>query len=79
MPDNHKLEISCSLKIQKPAHEVFEAIVDPIKMSNYFIAKSTGRLEPGKTVTWQFPEFDLQFPVRVHEMEPDNLHFLFLE
>ena len=72
MPDNQKLEISCSLKIQKSAHEVFEAIVDPVKMSNYFIAKSTGRLEPGKTVTWQFPEFDLQFPVRVHETEPDN-------
>jgi len=72
MPDKQKLEISCSLKIQKPAHEVFEAIIDPIKMSNYFIAKSTGRLEPGKTVTWQFPEFDMQFPVRVHEVKPDN-------
>jgi len=72
MPDKQKLEISCSLKIQKPAHEVFEAIIDPIKMSNYFIAKSTGRLGPGKTVTWQFPEFDMQFPVRVHEVKPDN-------
>ena len=72
MPDKQKLEISCSLKIQKPAHDVFEAIVDPGKMSNYFISKSTGRLEPGKTVTWQFPEFDLKFPVRVHEVKTDS-------
>lgn len=72
MADNQKLEISCSLKIQKPVHDVFEAIVDPSKMSNYFISKSTGRMEAGKTVSWQFPEFDMQFPVRVHEVKPDN-------
>jgi uncharacterized protein YndB with AHSA1/START domain len=72
MPDNQKLEISCSIRIQKPAHDVFEAIVDPSKMSNYFISKSTGRLEAGKNVTWQFPEFDMQFPVRVRQVEPDK-------
>jgi uncharacterized protein YndB with AHSA1/START domain len=72
MPDNQKLEIKVGLKIQKPAHDVFEAIVDPSKMSNYFISKSSGRIEQGKTVTWQFPEFDMQFSVRVHEVQPDK-------
>jgi len=72
MPFNQKLEINCGLKIQKSTQEVFEAIVDPSKMSNYFISKSTGRMEQGKTVTWQFPEFDMQFPVRVQEVKPDN-------
>jgi uncharacterized protein YndB with AHSA1/START domain len=72
MPDNQKLEIKVGLKIQKPAHDVFEAIVDPSKMSNYFISKSSGRIEQGKTVNWQFPEFDMQFSVRVHEVQPDK-------
>ncbi len=72
MTDNQKLEIKVGLKMQKPPHEVFEAIVDPSKMSNYFISKSTGRMEQGKTVTWQFPEFDMQFPVRIHEVQPDK-------
>jgi uncharacterized protein YndB with AHSA1/START domain len=63
-----KLKIKTSLKILKPAHEVFEAIVDPAKMSNYFIAKSTGRMEAGKTQTWLFPEFDMEFPVRVEKV-----------
>ena len=72
MIDNQKLEIKVGLKMQRPPHEVFEAIVDPSKMSNYFISKSTGRMEQGKTVTWQFPEFDMQFPVRIHEVQPDK-------
>jgi uncharacterized protein YndB with AHSA1/START domain len=62
--ENKILEIKTNLQIQKPANEVFEAIVDPIKMSNYFISKSSGKLEEGKEVTWCFPEFDIEFPVR---------------
>ena len=69
---NQQLEIKASLKILKPPHEVFEAIVDPAKMSNYFISKSTGRIEEGKTLTWQFPEFDMQFPVRIKKVEQDK-------
>jgi uncharacterized protein YndB with AHSA1/START domain len=66
------LEIKASLKMQKPVHEVFEAIVDPEKMKNYFISKSSGRMEEGKTLTWQFPEFDMQFPVRIGKVEKDK-------
>jgi uncharacterized protein YndB with AHSA1/START domain len=42
MPENQKLEIKLGLKISKPLHDVFEAIVDPAKMSNYFIANEEG-------------------------------------
>ena len=72
MSNLEKLEIKVALKIQKPVHEVFEAIVDPAKMSNYFISKSTGRIEEGKTLTWQFPEFDMKFPVRIGKVEKDK-------
>jgi uncharacterized protein YndB with AHSA1/START domain len=72
MGNTSKLEIKTSLKIQKPLHDVFEAIVDPEKMSNYFISKSTGRIEEGKTLTWQFPEFDMKFPVRIDKVEKDR-------
>ena len=73
MDDNKKLWITASLKVLKPAHEVFEAIVDPAKMSNYFISSSTGRMEEGKTLTWQFPEFDMKFPVKVDRIVNDEL------
>ena len=66
------LEIKAALQISKPANEVFEAIVDPLKMSNYFISKSSGRMEEGREVKWQFPEFDMEFPVRVGKMESNK-------
>lgn len=64
------LEIKTQIQIQKPSAEVYEAIVDPGKMSNYFISGSSGRMESGKTVRWRFPEFDFEFPVRVSKTEP---------
>lgn len=66
------LEIQAALQILKPVHEVYEAIVDPAKMSNYFISESTGRMEAGKQLTWRFPEFDMQVPVRVGKIEADK-------
>jgi len=66
------LEIKTSLQINKPNHEVFEAIIDPEKMSNYFISKSSGRMETGKQLIWQFPEFESDFQIRVDKIEADK-------
>ncbi|WP_185211974.1 SRPBCC domain-containing protein [Sphingobacterium mizutaii] len=60
---NENLSARASIQILKPIEEVFEAIVDPEKMSNYFIERSSGRLEEGVTVEWKFPEFEDIFPV----------------
>lgn len=68
-----KLQINAALQIQKPVQEVYDAIVDPSKMSVYFISKSTGPMEEGKTVWWEFPEFDESSPVRVGKMTPNEL------
>lgn len=66
------LEIKTTLQIQKPIHEVFDAIVDPDKMINYFISKSSGRMEDGKELIWKFPEFEEEFPVRVDKVDKNN-------
>lgn len=66
------LEIKAGIQIQKPVHEVFEAIVDPSKMSNYFIAYGSGRMETGAKLTWRFPELDMDVPVRVGEVRKDE-------
>ncbi len=67
-----KLEIHCAMQIQKPIHEVFEAIIIPEKMSNYFISQSTGIIEEGKNLIWKFPEFDFECPVKVGKVEKDK-------
>jgi uncharacterized protein YndB with AHSA1/START domain len=61
------LSIKAALQVAKTPEEVFEAIVDPANMSNYFISQSTGRMEAGKQLVWRFPEFDMDVPVRVGE------------
>jgi len=66
------LEINAAIQILKPAHEVFEAIVDPNKMSNYFIAKGSGRMEEGKEIIWRFPEFDMDIPVLTGKTDHDR-------
>lgn len=67
-----KLEINVAMQIQKPMHEVFESIVNPEKMTNYFISQSTGMMEEGKKLIWKFPEFDFECPVRVGKVDKDE-------
>lgn len=67
-----KLKIKTALQISKPSQEVFEAIVDPQKMSGYFIAQGSGRMEEGKEITWTFPEFDEDANIQVVEVTLDE-------
>lgn len=68
-----QLEIKTAIQIHKPIAEVFEAIIDPAKMSNYFISESTGKMAEGETLTWEFPEFDERFPIDVIKVESPEL------
>lgn len=69
---NLTLEIETAIQVQKPPQEVFEAIIDPLKMSGYFISRGSGRLEKGKQIMWQFPEFEMEFPIRVSGIVMDK-------
>ena len=66
------LQVKVALQIQKSAAEVFEAIVDPEKMKNYFISESTGPMKEGKVLVWRFPEFEEEAPVRIDKIEKDK-------
>ncbi len=67
-----KLESNAAIQIQKPIEDVFEGIVNPAKMTNYFISESSGRLEAGKEVIWKFPEFDDRFPITEVKIETNR-------
>lgn len=67
-----KLTSQASLQIQKPIDEVFEGIVNPSIMTKYFISQSSGRLETGKDLMWQFPEFDGEYPVTQVKLEANK-------
>ena len=68
-----RIKAKVQMGILKPAHEVFEAIVDPDKMNKYFITTSTGRMESAKTLTWTWEDFDASHEVKVQNVEKDKL------
>jgi len=70
-----KLESNAAIQIQKPIEEVFDGIVNPEKMTKYFISESSGRLETGKEVIWKFPEFEEKFPVKEIRIEKNKSIF----
>ena len=68
-----EFKLKVSGRIAKPVHEVFEAVVDPAKLSNYFTTGGAkGRLASGATVTWDFADFPGAFPVQVVEVVADK-------
>lgn len=72
MAPTHQLEIKAGLQVLTPVHEVFEAIVDPDKMKNYFICQSSGTMQEGEKLTWKFAEMDVEFPVTIEKIEKDK-------
>ncbi|MES2573518.1 MAG: SRPBCC domain-containing protein [Bacteroidota bacterium] len=67
-----KLIAKATIQIQKPIEEVFEGIINPEKMTKYFISESTGRLETGKELIWKFPEFPDECPVKKIKTETNS-------
>ncbi len=61
--------------IRKPVAEVFEAFVDPCVTTKFWFTKSTGRLEPGKQVKWNWEMFNVSAQVHVKAVE-QNKHIL---
>jgi uncharacterized protein YndB with AHSA1/START domain len=59
--------------VNRPRHEVFEAVADPAQLSAYFTTGgASGRPEPGATVSWDFADFPGAFPIHVIEAIPDE-------
>ena len=67
------LKVNTQMGIQKPAKDVFEAIVNPEKMNKYFITTSTGRMESGKNLTWTWEDYDAEHQIKVGKIEKDKL------
>jgi uncharacterized protein YndB with AHSA1/START domain len=59
--------------VNRPRHDVFEAVADPGELSSYFTTGgASARLEQGETVMWDFADFPGAFPVDVTEVVPDE-------
>lgn len=56
--------------IRKPAAVVFRAFVDPTITTQFWFTKSSGRLEVGRTVEWEWEMYNISVPVTATTIEP---------
>ena len=55
--------------IRRPVAEVFEAFIDPDVTSKFWFTKSSGKLESGKQVQWDWEMYGVSIPVKVTSID----------
>ena len=55
--------------IRKPVAEVFQAFIDPGITTQFWFTESSGRLEPGKRVRWDWKMYDVSVEVTVRSVD----------
>ncbi|HVH91033.1 MAG TPA: SRPBCC family protein [Candidatus Acidoferrum sp.] len=63
---------STGMLIRKPVAEVFEAFVNPNITTKFWFTKSSGRLEAGKQVQWDWEMYGVSAPVTAKVIEPNK-------
>jgi uncharacterized protein YndB with AHSA1/START domain len=58
--------------IRKPVSEVFAAFTEPEMITKFWLARASGRLEPGARVHWDFIVHGAASDVEVKELKPDE-------
>jgi uncharacterized protein YndB with AHSA1/START domain len=56
--------------IRRPAAEVFEAFTNPEITTQFWFTKSSGRLDAGQPVQWEWEMYGVSIPVTVKAIEP---------
>ena len=59
--------------IRKPIQEVFEAFINPEITINFWFTKSTGKLEEGKIIIWEWEMYGAKSDVKVLQIIPNQL------
>jgi uncharacterized protein YndB with AHSA1/START domain len=65
--------VETQMLIRKPVAEVFQALIDPGITTKFWFTKSSGKLEEGKTITWEWEMYGASGTVYVKQIVPDSL------
>lgn len=57
--------VKAQMLIRKPVNEVFEAMVNPEITSKFWFTKSSGPVEAGKTLEWEWGQFGVSDTVDI--------------
>lgn len=60
--------VKCQMMIRKPVTKVFQAFINPKLTTAFWFTKSSGKLEKGKTITWDWEMYNHSVEVLVKEI-----------
>jgi len=72
MTIKHAPITKAEMLIRKPISEVFEAFVDPAITTKFWFTRSSGKLEAGKTIQWDWEMYAVSAQVVVKAMETNE-------
>lgn len=72
MSDNNLKCAEADMLIRKPVSEVFQAFIDPEVTKYFWFTKGSGKLEVGKTVTWEWEMYNFSTKVVAKEIIPNQ-------
>jgi uncharacterized protein YndB with AHSA1/START domain len=64
--------VKVEMLIRRPVSEVFEAFVDPAVTTRFWFTRSSGRLEPGEKIRWDWEMYGVSTQVTVRAVEKDE-------
>lgn len=64
--------VRAQLLIRKPAAEVFAAFVDPEQTTKFWFTRSSGKVEAGKSLKWEWEMYGASADVQVKEVDADK-------
>lgn len=72
MTKNNIPTVQTQMLIRKPVSLVFNAFIDPLITTNFWFTKSSGKLEVGKTIKWEWEMYGVSTHVHVTEIVPNK-------
>ena len=58
--------------VHRPVNEVWDAIVNPDKITNYFTSSVSAPIEKGKTIKWEFADYNVTIDINVLEVNENE-------
>ncbi|MGZ7445804.1 SRPBCC family protein [Paenibacillus sp. TH7-28] len=69
---NHIPVVKAEMLIRRPVEEVFEAFANPAITTKFWFTKSSGRLETGSHVRWDWEMYGVSDDIYVEELEKNK-------
>lgn len=69
---NKMPRVTAQMLVRRAVDQVFEAFIDPEITKNFWFTKGSGKLETGKTITWEWEMYGVSSTVMVKEIIPNK-------